>query len=222
MIIIKQDEVMKLDKEDLIQITGSLMQGGTLDDDLVISMLLSMLPNPPGRAKNAQKWLANAVGVKVNDPRPTLKVLWVNSGNMYASDGHRMHRISTDLADGCYDPKTLEPINDSELKPYNFSKIFDGFNHVKSKLFLPKDMVRVIYNNGSSDGGKSIGFVHEEQQFLVNEKYFIQAVNNNFKQTLSLSVDKKQIYGQSEYGDFVLMLCRYDINEFVRAKEQKQ
>src|SRR5699024_6337922 len=116
MIIIKQDEVMKLDKEDLIQITGSLMQGGTLDDDLVISMLLSMLPNPPSKAKDAQKWLANAAGVKANDPRPTLKVLWADSGNMYASDGHRMHRISTDLADGCYDPKTLEPVNNSELK----------------------------------------------------------------------------------------------------------
>ena len=223
MIIIKQDEVMTLGKGDLIQLTGTLMDGETIANDLVVSMLLSMLPKQPSKAKNTTKWISSAVGVKANDPRPVLKLLWAMGGKMYAADGHRVHRVDTDLPDGCYEPNTLKPIvNDDELKPYKFKEIFDSFDRHSAKLFLPKEMVRVIYNNSDADGGKAIGLVHEDAQFLVHERYFMQAINNNWQQTVSVSNDRRQVYGQSEYGDFIVMLCRYDLNEFAEAKDKNK
>lgn len=220
MLIIKQDDVQILDKADIAQLISSAYGGNTISNQHVISMLLSMLPRPPSKTKDAYKWLASAVGVKANDPRPVLKVLWAIDGYMYAADGHRIHRIATELANGCYDPKTLELVNDDDLKPYRFKYIFDNFDN-KAQMFLPSELVRVIYNAPTSTLIKSVGLVHENKEFLADERYFLQAVNGDLEQTLKVSTDRKQIYGQSEHGDFVLMLCRFDITDFKYTKDNQ-
>lgn len=206
-------------KGELLHIINSLKNGATLPNSIIGDMMLSLLPKPPSKAKTAAKWVASAVAVKDNDPRPVLKLLWAIDGMLYASDGHRLHRIATDLPDGCYDPKTLAPVASDDLKPYRFNEIFNSFDHRDAKLFLPSELTRVISNSHAEPLGKVVSLVHPSIGFLCLERYFLQATNGEKGTTISISNDGQQLYGQSAFGDYVVMLTRFDINDFRNAQE---
>lgn len=212
-----------LPKGELLFFISSLKNGATISNEIIGDMMLSLLPRPPSKAKTGAKWVASAVAVKDNDSRPTLKVLWAIDGMLYASDGHRLHRMATDLPNGCYDPKTLMPVvSDDLIKPYRFKEIFDNFDHRDARLFLPSELTRVISNSHAEPLGKVVSLVHPNIGFLCLERYFLQATNGEQGATISASKDGKQLYGQSDFGDYIVMLTRFDINEFKNALETQK
>jgi len=70
-------------------------------DDLA-RLYAYFLPKPPARAKTPMQWVAKAVAGK-SDVRVCLQHMYSNGEYLVASDGHRLHGITTTLPAGYYD-----------------------------------------------------------------------------------------------------------------------
>lgn len=86
------------------------------------SLVMYFAPNLPAKPKTLIQWVAAAAGVK--DLRPQIHNVYVTNGMAYASDGYHMRCCTTDLADGFYEPKTLQPIA-CDLQFPNIAQFFD-------------------------------------------------------------------------------------------------
>ena len=82
----------------------SWIESGAIDDGLtyeVAKFYAYFLPTVPAKKRTATDWIAQALGVK--DIREYLRYMYSDGEWLYSSDGHRAHRVPTDLEPGFYD-----------------------------------------------------------------------------------------------------------------------
>ena len=82
----------------------------------VDSLLNYFAPSAPKTPRDSFEYCAKAVADH-HDVRAYLRYVYVEGGDIVATDGHRMHYGTTDLTDGFYDPKTRLPVDVSHKYP---------------------------------------------------------------------------------------------------------
>lgn len=89
--------------------------GGELFLQLV--KLYSFFSPPPGKLKTPFQWVNMAVDKK--GKRYNLRHVYVEDGTMIATDGHRLHRLPTDLDNGFYDKNSVRIEVDASFPNYH-------------------------------------------------------------------------------------------------------
>ena len=91
-------------KAELFSQLTSWIESGAIDDGLtyeVAKFYAYFLPTVPAKKRTATDWIAQAVAGK--DLREYLRYMYSDGAWLYSSDGHRAHRVPTDLEPGFYD-----------------------------------------------------------------------------------------------------------------------
>ena len=167
------------------------------------------------KATKVDQWLTKALGK--DKFRPYLSNLHVRDGILGATDGHRMHFIHTELADGNYQPKTMTPITREHdtFRDLNIKQVIPTHEDYTTiyKVIDRGEMVdkkgKKLYNTVTMDiDGTKAKF---------NEKYLLEAgIPMISDGTVSLSIQdsyepllmRREIDGQDVYA--VIMPLRID------------
>lgn len=195
-----EKQTLPANKEQAINLVQRLSREGSLDNSDISSLILYFMAKPPKPVNDTMKWLSNACATAYNEVRTVLKHIYIEQGKAYASDGHRLHCIDTDLSDGFYDPKTFEPV-EIDCKPYRFSEQF-AERAGEKKCFDQSGFKRVVLAD-------KISLLNEDMEVCVNEKYLLQAMNGYHTDEITLEVGANLIRGRSEHGEWIVMLTRY-------------
>lgn len=83
----------------------AIKDGAELDTYTLDALINYFAPSVPKRPKDVFDWVAKAVADD-RDVRTYLRYVYVENGEIVATDGHRMHIGETDLPNGYYCPKT--------------------------------------------------------------------------------------------------------------------
>ena len=148
----------------------------------------------PARTRNVksvEQWVALAVGVR--DVRAPLNYLYVKDGIVWGSDGHRAHWGATELADGYYDPRTLDPVPFSDPYP----------DIARAVSWIDKDSPEVAAGEhkvlGPGLSTINYGGTHIDSKYVADA----QPVGD------TLRIDPgKGAHGTSAWGRFAIMAVR--------------
>lgn len=94
-------------RKEAFNIVTKLVSGVDLTEQEKQELLLYFAPKGSAKPKDAESWVAKAVGVK--DVRPYLNYLYSDGKRLIATDTHRIHWCPTTRPEGFYCPKTLAP-----------------------------------------------------------------------------------------------------------------
>lgn len=148
-------------------------------------------PTRTRNVKSVEQWVALAVGVR--DVRTPLNYLYVKDGTAWGTDGHRAHWGATELADGYYDPRTLDPAPFSDPYP----------DVARATSWIDKDSPEVAAGEhkviGPGLSTINYGGTHIDAKYVADA----QPVGD------TLRIDPgKGAHGTSAWGRFAIMACR--------------
>lgn len=167
------------------------------------ALLLYFAPAIPKKAKTVEQWVAKAAA----DPkeiREPLRYLYVKSGVVMASDGHRAHRGKTTLADGYYCPRTFAPVG--------FDGIFPDINREYPDRKRMADFAVGALDKGAimnEKTSKTLTYCRVPDGTAVNEAYLVDALNGREDGIIYHDPEAaRNMAGDSEFGEWVIMGMR--------------
>lgn len=194
------EKAEKINKSRAFELIEKLKQGKELTDIQVDSLLLYFAPPIPKKPKTAFAWVAKAVAKK--DVRYYLEYVRVKDGYMYGTDGHRVHKAKTDLAEGWYCPKTGARV-ECDAKGPDYDRV-TGFRSNESKSVKLGDFETLV-------GKKLTSLYNEEHNVAFNAPYLLEALAATDDRTpFVLDPMNKHLraVGENQFGTFVIMPTR--------------
>jgi hypothetical protein len=190
---LKRDEVYSL-------LMSIKKEGVILTTEQLDGMLLHFAPKVGPKVKTAMQWLSKAVAGN-KDVRSALRLIYCDGLYAYASDGHRAHRIDADgLEAGFYCPKTFLPV---EAPSMVYPKVAQVFEKPTKQLIEQVD----LSSFSTTQVIKQVVYIIPvKEKSSVLKKYLDEAVN--METDIKVEVSGFYIYGESEFGSFVVMGLR--------------
>lgn len=152
-----------------------------------------------------EQWVTKAVAK--NDLRVYLKYVYVESGVMYGSDGHRVHWIDTDKPDGFYCPKTLEKV-ELDLKYPNMKRVIsnewcgEGIEYEQVNNMPVKD-------TSDKETVWRYDFFHNDTGPSIQKTYMDSALFRKLPYRFTAKNDGRGVYGEySDGAKFIILGMR--------------
>lgn len=162
----------------------------------VDSLLNYFAPAVPKTSRDSFEYCAKAVADD-RDIRTYLRYVYVENGDIVATNGHRMHYGKTDLANGFYDPKTRLPV-DISMKYPEWRRIIPKRAGMAP---APQD----TYTEAHRIGGKQV-FAKRIGRACINSQYLDQAGAN--PADMFVDNDRNVVAGDAEHGSYVIQGIR--------------
>ena len=171
------------------------LEGATLKD-----LLTFFAPPLPKVAKTAEQWVCKAAGK--NDVREWVNYLYAHDGWLYATDGHRAHRVRTNLTNGYYDPLTMHPADHIRCE----NPLVRNVNSFFPSIFKGMQPVTVSSAEEVQVSSKLSRYEWCGESHAFDKKYVTAAINHEDSTPLYIRDDR--LHGVSSFGEFIIMGLR--------------
>lgn len=182
----------KLSRAAAFEVVTRLRDGGTATEHELDGLFLHLAPGKtPKKASSALQWCRVAVADS-GEKRQFLQYVIAQKGWLYGCNGHRVHRVETDLPEGYYHPSTFTPV-DCDCPAPDMGRFF--LPDLQG-LLLDADalVVEVV---------KGMRFVRVPGGVGVQEEYWREAAATLCR------VESGNFVGRSAFGEFKIMGVRF-------------
>jgi len=142
-------------------------------------------PSMPAKAKTIEQYIARFVGVNFDYARRYLNFIYVKNGKMIGTNDHTLAVTDTDMSDGYYNPKTLDPIADMETVEFpSFEQILKGKDKCRFSTVRVNHDFETI-DTGTKGGKPILTYVlsnkkgEKKPDYGFNKKYVDTATNRD-------------------------------------------
>lgn len=188
----------RLSRRDIFAKLMALKSGQEFGEYHLDALINYFSPPVPKEPRDAFDWVAKAVSDD-RDVRKYLRYVYVEDGEMVATNGHRMHIAKTELPNGFYDPRTRLLV-DTDAKYPDYKRVIPKLEKMECDTGRKCWITSAMQLRGKEVFYVTIGDVAINKMYLDEAMATLDGVH--------WAKHQNQIAGENKFGTYIVQGIR--------------